>query len=157
RPGCLHGCYRIPAEILRPRAQSYPLRYAAGQAVGVGGQWRIERPMISGLVAHDIDDPTARAARIVQVRQTVGQTGPAMQQCARGFAGDTIIPVGHAGDNIFLEPEGAMDTWALIHRSNEMHFAGARVCKTSVDACGYECFNKASGAIHGLSPYLKAT
>ena len=65
---------------------AHPGRHAARPAFGVGGQRRVERPVIGRLVADDVDDAALRAPRVVQIGQAVGQARAAMQQRARRLA-----------------------------------------------------------------------
>jgi hypothetical protein len=55
--------------------------------------------MIRGVLAHEVDNGHARPACIVQIRETVPETGAKMHEGACGFSCHARIAVGGSGDN----------------------------------------------------------
>ena len=60
-----------------------PPRHVARHALDVGRERRVERLVIRRVVADDVDDRRARPARVVQVGETVAETGTEVQQRRR--------------------------------------------------------------------------
>jgi hypothetical protein len=75
----LHRHGRVGAHLLGPGGGPDPGGDAARPAFRIGRQGRIERPVISGLVADHVDDAAAGAAGVVQVGEAIGETRAAMQ------------------------------------------------------------------------------
>jgi hypothetical protein len=134
-------------------AGAYPVGRCARQAVGVGGERRIEGPVVARLVADDIDHGRMRAARIVHIGDAVGETRPAVEQRRRRLAGHAAVAVGRAGHHGFGHAEDAAHALDLVQRGDEMHFGGAGVGKTGIHAAGEQRADEAFGAIHGGNPF----
>ena len=58
---------------------------AARPALGVGGQRRVERAVVGGLVADDVDHGRRGAARVVQVGEPLARPGPQCSSVAAGL------------------------------------------------------------------------
>jgi len=144
------GCC-IATHIHGFRACAQPAGDGPGQTLRIGRQRGIERTVIGGLVTDDVDDAAASSAGVVQVPQTVGQAGSAVQQGAGRLAGDAVVAVGHASDDVLLQPENAAHTCALVQRRDEVHLARSRIREASVDPGTQERFNQTPRAVHLVS------
>ena len=124
------------------------MRYRARHSLGVGGERRVERPVVGGVVADDVDHWRARAACIVHIGQAIGETRSAVQQGRCGFAGHSRVAVGAAGDHGLGHPQNATDAFDLVERRDEMHFGCARIGKAGIDAAGDQRSDEAFSAVH---------
>ena len=101
--GGLHRGGGVLADPVRRQRRANEGRDRPRPAFGVGGERRVERAVIGRLVADHVDDAGSRAACVVQIGEAVGETGAAMQQRRRRLAGDAVVGVGRAGDDVFLQ------------------------------------------------------
>ena len=97
--------------------------------------------MIGRMLAHQIDDGYLSPARIVQIRETIPETGAEMQEGARGFFSHARVAIGGSGGNTFEETKRATYLLDSVKRSDQMNFRSARVCKAGVDASGEQRAN----------------
>ena len=118
----------------------------------LGGERRVERVVIGGLVADDVDDRAVRPAGVMEVGEAVGEAGPAMEERRRGPAGHARIAVGGAGGDALEQGEDATDARHAVERGDEVHLAGAGIGEAGVDAAGKEGAGEAFGAVHGDAP-----
>ena len=87
----------------RPRRRAHPGGDAARPALGVGGQRRVERAVVGGLVADDVDDAAcARGGRCAGWRGRC-EARAAVQQRGGRLAGHAPVAVGAAGDDVLLQ------------------------------------------------------
>ena len=107
---------------------------AARPALGIGGQRRVERAVIGGLVADDVDDAGAGPTGVVQVGEAVREAGAAVQQGAAGSLGHAPVAVGAAGDHVLLQAEHAAHPRDAVQRGDEVHLARAGVGEADLDA-----------------------
>ena len=89
--------------------------------------------MISGVLADEVDDRHLGPARVMQIRETVGETGAEMQQGARRLFSHPRIAVGRSGHDAFEEAQYAANFRCAVQRGNNVNFRCAWVGKTSVD------------------------
>src|SRR5262249_24067762 len=108
----------------------------------------VQTTMISRVLADDVDDRHARSARVVQVRETVGEARAEVQQRACGFARHARIAVGRAGDDAFEEPEHATHAGLAVERRDEMHLGGAGIREADVDAAINQRREQTLGSVH---------
>ena len=152
-PGCgvrsLHCGCAVRAYTRGGGAGAHPVRHRACKALGIGGERRIERPVVARLVTDDIDHRRMRAARVVHVGDAVGEARPAMEQRRGGLAGHARVAVGAAGHHDFGHAEDAAHALDLVERGDEMHFRRAGIGETGINAAGEQRAHKAFGAIHG--------
>ncbi len=78
-PRCLHRRGGVLADTVRRQHGAHECRHRPRPALGVGGQRRIERPVIGRLIANHIDDSGAGATRVVQIGEAVRKARSAMQ------------------------------------------------------------------------------
>jgi len=107
------------------------------------------------LIADDVDDGAARAARVVQIRQPIGQAGTTVQERACRAAGDAVVAVGHAGDDVFVKAEHTVHAGDAIERRDEMHLARAGVRETGIHTRRKQRVHQTLGAIH-VDPPLRS-
>ena len=136
---------------------AHPAGDAARPALGIGGQRRIQRPVIGRLVADDVDDRGRGAAGVVQIGQAVGEAGTAVQQRRGGLAGHPRVAVGGAGHHAFEQAEHAVHAGNAVERGDEMHLRRAGVGETGVDAAFQQRMHQAFGAVHSVVPWYPST
>ena len=149
RAACTATAASAPTSSARGRGAD-PGRDAARPALGIGGQRRIEGPVVDRLVADDVDDAAARPARVVQAGQAVGQARAAMQQGAGRLVGHAPVAVGAAGDDVLLQAEDAAHARDAVQRGDEMHLAGAGVGEADIDAAAQQRLDQAFGSVHAI-------
>ena len=104
--------------------------------------------VIGRVIADDINERRLGAARVVEVRQTIGEARPEMQQRAGRLVGHAAIAIRHAGDRAFEEAQDGAHTIDLVQRGDEMHFRGAGIGEADLDIGGDQRAHEAFGAIH---------
>ena len=92
--------------------------------------------MVRGMLPDKIDNGHLCPACIVQIRETVGETGTEMQDGARRLFRHARITVRSSSHNSFEEAEHAAHFRQPVERSNQMNLRSARVCKTGVNTAG---------------------
>ena len=145
----LHRDGGIGAHGRRRGGGAHPGRGAARPALGVGGQRRVIRAVVGRLVAHDVDDRRLRAARVVQVGQTIRQARPTVQQRCRGLARHARITIGRTGHHALEQAQHTVHAGHAIERRHEVHLGRAGVGKAGVDAALQQCVDETFGAVHG--------
>jgi len=148
RAGGPHGRRGIRADGRRMRGGASPDRYGTRPAFGIGSQRRIERAVIRGLVADDVDDRRLRAACVVQVGQAIGQARTAMEQRGCRLVGHARVAVGRTGDHTFEQAQHAAHAGNPVQCGHKMHLAGARVGEACIDAAGQQRLDQAFRAVH---------
>ncbi len=148
----LHRRCGVLADAVRRQHGAHEGRDRPRPAFGVGGERRVERAVIGRLVADHVDDAGAGAPRVVQVREAVRQTGSAVQQRRGRLAGDAVVAVRRAGDDVLLQAEHAAHAGDAVERRDEMHLAGAGIGEAGVDAALEQRVDQAFGSVHSHSP-----
>ena len=101
------------------------------------GLERRGQALVGGAVlADDVDHRAARAPRVVDVGEAVGEARPEMQQGRGGLAGHAGIAVGGTGDDALEQPEHAARPAALVERRQEMHLGGPGIGEADLDPAG---------------------
>jgi hypothetical protein len=77
-----------------------------------------------------------------------------MQQCRRRFARHPEIAIGHASNDVFLQPQNTFHTGNTVKRRNKMHFTGTRVGKTRIHPAIHQRMNQTFRTIHAAPPFL---
>jgi hypothetical protein len=116
----------------------------------VGSQRRIERAVIGCLVTNDINHRRRGPARVVQIRQTVGEARAAMQQRRRRLFRHPCIAVGGTRHHAFEQAKHAMHAGNPVERGNEVHLRRARIGKAGRHAAVQQRMHQALSAIHRL-------
>ena len=124
----------IGADRLRPLRLAHPARHVVGHADDVGRERRVERLMVGGLVADDVDDRGAGPARVVQIRQAVAETRTEVQERGRGLAGHAPVPVGRAGRDTFEQHEDRPHLRNVVEGGDEVHLRRTGIREAHVDA-----------------------
>ena len=88
------------------------------------------------MLSDEVDDGHLCPASIVQIRETVGETGTEMQESARRLFRHARIAVRSSSHNSFEEAEHAAHFRQPVERSDQMNLRSARVCKTRVNTAG---------------------
>jgi hypothetical protein len=146
---CLRRCRTVRTYPGGGAACAYPMRHRAGEPLCVSRQRRIERAVISGVIADDIDHRRMRPPGVVHVGDRVGETGPAVEQGGRRLSGHARIAVGAAGHHGLGHAENAAHPFDLVEGCDEVHLGSARVGEAGVDAAGEQGADEALGAVHG--------
>jgi hypothetical protein len=74
------------------------------------------------MLANQVDDWHASPARVVQIRETVPESGAKMQQRARWFFHHARIAVRGSGNDAFEEAEHAAHFRRAVQRSDDVDF-----------------------------------
>lgn len=125
---------RIGREIRVARHAAIPHRHRTGERLDVGRQRRVVLQMLPRVIADDVQDRRAGAARIVQVGNAVRVAGPEVQQRHRGLAGHAAIAVRGARAHPLEQPEDRAHARHGIERTDERHLGRAGIGETDVDA-----------------------
>jgi hypothetical protein len=91
------------------------------------------------VIANDVHHRRVRAHRVVQVRQTVGETGSKVQQRDRGPVEHARVPVGRARHHAFEQAKHATHVTDAVERGDKVHFRRAGVGKADVDVILQQC------------------
>ncbi len=96
---CLHrtGCVR--PDRVRAGRRMNPVGHGSCKSLDIGRKRRIVAGVRGGMIAHNVDDRARRAARVVQVGETIGKPGAEMQQRAGRLAGHSRVAVGRSRDH----------------------------------------------------------
>jgi len=86
------------------------------------------------VITDPVDDWCARAPRVVQVGQAVGEAGPEVQQRRGGPSRDAAPPVGGAGADTLEQPEHDTHAGDAVERRDNWHLGGARIREAHLDA-----------------------
>ena len=84
-----------------------PVRHRRRQAFDVAGQRRVERQMVGGMVADNVDHRAACTPGVVHVGKAIGQARPGMQQRRGRAVGHARIAVGGTRHHAFEQAEHA--------------------------------------------------
>jgi hypothetical protein len=129
-----HALDRVLPEGVRGRHGPIPAGHGARERLDVRGERRVVLEVPAGVVADDVEDRRARAARVVQVRQPIGQAGPEVQQGERRFRQHAAVPVGSARANPLEQSEDRAQADRCVERTDEWHLGGAGVGEADVGA-----------------------
>ena len=97
--------------------------------------------MMSGVLTDEINDWHVRPARVVQIGESVPETGTEMKQSACRFLSHAGVAVRGSGHNSFEQAQHASHFSDSIKSSNDMDFRRARVCKAGVYPSGQQRAN----------------
>ena len=101
------------------------------------------------MVANDVDDRACCPARVVEIRQAVGQARTQMQQGARRPARHSAISVGRAGSDVLLQNQHRPHAGDIVERGDEVHFRRAGIGETDINAIGDERTQQTFSTVHG--------
>ena len=104
--------------------------------------------MIGGVIAHHVHYRTQCLACVMQIGHAIREPRPQMEQGARRFARHARIAIGRAGDHAFEQGQDRLHAGDLIDRLHQLHFRGAGIRKTNLDATADQGFDQGVGAIH---------
>ncbi|QFS42058.1 hypothetical protein BURCE16_35090 [Burkholderia cepacia] len=124
---------RIRRDIGVARHAAIPHRHRTGERFNVRRQRCVVLQMLARVIADDVQDRRAGAARIVQVGNAVRVAGAEMQQRHRGLAGHAAIAVRGARAHALEQPEDRAHARHGIERTDERHLGRAWIGKTDVD------------------------
>ena len=124
-----------------------PARDVACDRLDVGLQRRVVLDVLGGVVADDVDERHLGAPGVVQVRETVAQARPEMQQGRRGSIRHPCVAVRGAGRDALEQAEHGAHLRHRIERGDEMHLRRAGVREARRDAATGECSDECLGAV----------
>ena len=125
---------RVLPEVLGPRHRAVPARHGAREGLDVRGQRRVVLEVPAGVVTDDVQDRRARAPRVVQVGQPVGEAGPEVQQGRRRTTRHATVAVCRAGADALEQAEHGAHAGHLVERTDQRHLGRAGVGETDGDA-----------------------
>ena len=91
------------------------------------------------MVTDDIDEWHARASGVVQVGETVTESGAEVEKCGGRTTCDAGVSISCTGDHAFKQPEDSAHRRDVIESGHEVHLARSGVAETHVDAVRLEC------------------
>jgi hypothetical protein len=130
---------------------AYPMAEGPRRPLDVGGQGRIEMPVMGGVIADDVDDRRLRPHGVVQVRQAVGEAWPEVEQRRGRPIQHARIAVGGAGGHAFEQREDAAHALHPVERRHEVHLRGAGIGEADLDMVLPQGLEQAFGAVHGFN------
>ena len=92
---------RVGGDVGAADRSVHPARDTAGERVDVGFQWRVVLLVVRGVVSDDDHHRDVGATGIVQVGQTIAQTGSQVQQYGGRPVGDARVAIGRPGGYAF--------------------------------------------------------
>ena len=95
----------IRAHLGRAAGRAHPARDTSRPAFGIRRERGIQRPVIAGLVAHDIHHRHVRSPGVVEIGKPVREAGPAMEKRGRGPLRHAGIAVGGPRHHPFEQPQ----------------------------------------------------
>ena len=104
-----------------------------------------------GMIANNIDHGGIAPAGIMQIGQTIAGAGAEMQQGAGRLARHARIAIGRARSDPFEQAEHRLHPLDPVERGHHVHFRGARIGETGVDALVDQSAHEAFGCKHGRS------
>ena len=128
-----HGRGGVGGERVGAGGGAHPMAEGPRRAFDVGGQGRIEMPVMGGVVADDVDDRRLRAHGVVEVRQAVGETGPEVKKSAGRPIQHAGIAVGGTRHHPLEQPEDAAHALDPVEGGHEMHLRGAGIREADLD------------------------
>ena len=105
----------------RSRRCAQPLGIGPRNRFDVGGQRRIVAQVISRVLADNVYDRHLRSARVVEIRNTVRQTGAQMQQRARRLFSHPRVAVRGSRHHTFKKAEHATHFRYTVKRADDVH------------------------------------
>jgi hypothetical protein len=100
------------------------------------------------MVADDIYHPTFGSPRIVNIRRSIRKARTAMEKRSGWRSTNAVITIGHASNDIFMQPENTADAFHAVECSHKMHLTGTRIGKACVYTVRQEAANKAFSTVH---------
>jgi hypothetical protein len=100
------------------------------------------------MLAHNVDDRHVCPARIVQVRDPIGETRTEMKKSACWFSGHPCIAICGCRDNTLKQTEYAPHSSLSVECRNDVHFRGARIRKANFDPSGDQRRNQTFSPVH---------
>jgi hypothetical protein len=113
---------------------AHPAGDIARRGGDVGLQRRVQRRVVGGVLAHDVDQRHPRLAGVVQVGQAVAQAAAQVQQGGGGPVGHAGVAVGRAGGHALEQGQHGAHRRRGVQRGDEVHLRGAGVGEAGVDA-----------------------
>ena len=108
--------------------------------------------MISRMLADNVDDRNLRSARVVQISETVCETGTKMKQSACRFAGHACITIRRSSNDPFEETKHATHFRRSVKGSNYMDFRRARVREAGFNPSDNQRANQTFRPVHLCLP-----
>ena len=134
RGGGLHRPCGVRSHAARTLRFAEPRRNRSSESDQVRSEWRVVLQVVCRMVADYVDDRSRGAPRVVQVGETVRETGAQVQQRARRLAGHAAIPVGRAGRDTFEKAQYGTHSGDRVDGRDEVHFRSARVAEAHLDS-----------------------
>ena len=78
--------------------------------------------MVTRMLTDDVDDGNVGATGVVQIGETVGETGAEMQQSAAGFLRHASEAIRGSSDYTFEQAEDATHFRHAVERCDQMNF-----------------------------------
>ena len=144
----LHRLCAIGTNLGAGRAGAHPMRGGPRQTFGVGGERRVKRAVVDGMVANQVDHGGVGAARVVDIGNAIGKPRPAMKQGGCGFTGHAAVTIGTTGDHGFGQAQHAAHARHFVQGGHEMHLGCAWVGKTGVHPTGQQAAHQTFSTVH---------
>ena len=138
----------LRAGVRRRRRHVRPGCERPHQRLDVGGERRIEVPVIGRVVADDVDRRRKRAPRVVQVGGAVEIAGAEMQQRHRRPTGHARVAVRRARRDALEQAQDRSDPRFAVQRGDEVHLARAGIGEAGPDAAIRERPDERIGTVH---------
>ena len=134
--GLAHGFDRGGADVLGLIECADPAGDRVRKRGHVGRERRIVAQVRGGVFAHDVHDRGTRLARVVEIRETVGEARAEVQQRGGRPAGHPGVTVGCARAHGLVQAEHAAHLRHAVEGGDKLHLARARIHEANVDAVG---------------------
>ena len=104
--------------------------------------------MIGRVIADDVHDRRRGLHGVVQIGQAVGEARAEVEQRRGRLLGHARITVGSSRRHALEQREHAAHTRDPVERGDEMHFGGAGIGETNVDAAADQRTHQTFRAVH---------
>ncbi len=124
----------VTRDVLRAAHRTHPARDRIRERDDVAGERRVGGEVPARVVADHVQERRARASRVVEVGDAVGEAGAEVEQRHRRAIGEARVAVGRARAHAFEEREHGAHARDAVERRDERHLGGARIGEADVDA-----------------------
>ena len=130
----LHGERPVCGDSPGARRRMHPTGDRPGKTTNVRRKRRVILRVVRRVVTDDIDDRGPCAARVVEIGEAVRQSWSQMQQGSGRHLRHAAVTIGHPGHGAFEKPEHGPHALDPVEGRYKMHFRGAGIAETDVDA-----------------------
>ena len=138
----------VPAQIGDRSTRSQPRRTRPRDSFNIGSERRIELKMVARMLADDVNDRHMRSPRIMQIRQSIAETGTQMQQRACRFFRHTCVAIRRPGDHTFEQSEHTAHFRRPVQRRHNVDLRSSRIAEAGINPSTQQRANQTFRSVH---------